>query len=77
MKEELKDYLKNHAYHEMWYGTSTESWMDLIDKFFDQYQPERSKREDYYPKDHIWCGCPKCGECKCNRCGALNTAEMS
>lgn len=38
-------------------------------------QPERSKREDYYPKDHIWCGCPECGECKCSRCGALNSME--
>lgn len=23
---------------------------------------------EYYPKDHIWCGCPECGECECSRC---------
>lgn len=22
----------------------------------------------YWPEDHIWCGCPDCGECLCERC---------
>ena len=21
-----------------------------------------------FPKDHIYCGCPDCGECACSRC---------
>jgi hypothetical protein len=21
-----------------------------------------------YPKDHIYCGCPECGECFCSKC---------
>lgn len=21
-----------------------------------------------YPDDHIWCGCPDCGECSCSKC---------
>lgn len=46
MKEELKKYLKENAKDEMWYGSDQEFWMNIIDSFFESYQPERSKRED-------------------------------
>lgn len=24
-----------------------------------------------WPKDHKWCGCPDCGECKCSKCNPM------
>ena len=46
MKEELKKYLKDHECF-VPLKVSHENYILLaIDRFFDQYQPERSKRED-------------------------------
>jgi hypothetical protein len=45
MKEELKKFLIEND-GDYWYGCDSESMCQLIDRFFDQYQPERSKRED-------------------------------
>lgn len=45
LKKELKEFLRSND-NEYWYGCSYERMSGLIDKFFDQYQPERSKRED-------------------------------
>jgi hypothetical protein len=74
MKEELKKFLVDNHSDKMWYGYSTEGWMSLIDDFFNQYQPERSKREDsckheLYPEEYkeekegyIFRKCKKCDE---------------
>ena len=43
MKEKMIEYLKLH-YEEAQYDDVI---LDFINAFFDQYQPERSKREDY------------------------------
>jgi hypothetical protein len=75
MNKELIKYVMekaNECYADDFPIRNIEIW---INEFFDQYQPERSKREDFYPEDHIWCGCGECGECSCKRCGALNSME--
>lgn len=45
MKEKLKQFMRENT-NEYWYGCDQDHMCILIDKFFDQYQPERSKRED-------------------------------
>ena len=44
-KEELKKYILLNAF-DGWKDTTDDNVMQAIDEFFDQYQPERSKRED-------------------------------
>lgn len=34
--------------------------IDLLEK--------RYKKNDWYPEDHIWCGCNNCGTCACVKC---------
>ena len=46
MREELKNHFSQTAYSEMHYGACYERWMEIIDEFFDQYQPERLNPED-------------------------------
>lgn len=45
MKEKLKEYLRVEWADEMHYGASVDSWMEMVDHFF-ECCPERSKRED-------------------------------
>ena len=53
VRKSLKKYFKEKCYTEMCYGYSEEGWMQLIDDFFETYQPERSKREDSWLKNVI------------------------
>lgn len=47
MKNEFKNwFFSDEVCDERHYGTSNENWEKLLDKFFDQYQPDSSKRED-------------------------------
>ena len=45
MKEELKIFLREKHCEDCWYGASSESWDEIIDEFFDQYQEENRKSE--------------------------------
>ncbi len=47
MKEEFKKFFRERAHDEMCYGCSEESWMKIIDEFFDKYQPERLNPETH------------------------------
>lgn len=63
-------------------GPSEQIVRESIDQFFDQYQPERSKREDSceYCKNSYKSGVIMCNDhgkelIKNMRCGALNSME--
>lgn len=66
MKEELKNFLIENS-ENYWSGCSPDRMCALIDEFF----ASQSKYKDF-PKDHIWCGCPQCGDCYCIKCMELD-----
>lgn len=85
MKEELMNFLEAHSLFKYELDSGSEQQLrNALDQFFEQYQPERSKREDCEKgmnerRSHLldsyeeW----KCDHCNSiiRRCGALNTME--
>lgn len=68
MKEELKKFMCENE-RKYWYGCDADDMCFLIDKFFDEYQPERSKREDLENLGHDLTGIPTTDESWCRKCG--------
>ncbi len=88
MKKELIEFLDNHPLFKYELDGGSESQVrNALDQFFDQYQPERSKREDGNLERSVdKLTCKECGkdvlylseikrETVSCRCGALNSME--